>query len=119
MTAEMNIELDKVLQPPMANGEVIFEEPWQGRVFGMAVALSQAELFLWSEFQQSLIDVVGDWDRWAEARQADEIGTYQYYEHFSKALNKLLVEKSLLSEQDYSTRVAEFSARPHGHDHSH
>ena len=75
----------------MANGEVLFEEPWQGRVFGMAVALHEAGLFDWSEFQARLIEVIGDWDR-----QASDAGTYHYYQHFQRALNNLLAAKGLV-----------------------
>ena len=39
------------LQPPMANGEVIFEEPWQGRVFAMTILLNKAGLYSRDEFQ--------------------------------------------------------------------
>jgi hypothetical protein len=31
--------------PPRDNGELTFEAPWQGRAFGMAVALQEKESF--------------------------------------------------------------------------
>ena len=34
-------------QPPMANGEVLFDEPWQGRVFAMALLLVDQGCFAW------------------------------------------------------------------------
>ena len=34
--------LDGRIAPPTANGEVVFEAPWQGRVFGMARLLAEA-----------------------------------------------------------------------------
>ncbi len=49
---------------PRRNGELVFDAPWQGRVFGMAVALSDAGLFPWEEFRQALIREVAA----AEAR---------------------------------------------------
>jgi len=106
--------LDEALQPPMANGEVLFEQPWQGRVFGMAVALHEAGVFRWPEFQASLINVIGEWDRCA-----DDADPYHYYEHFQKALNELLAEKGLVGEDVLSRRTEEFARRPHGHDHAH
>ena len=45
MTAQF--ELPENLQPPMQNGEVVFEAPWQSRVFSMAVSLSEAKVFHW------------------------------------------------------------------------
>ena len=96
----------------MANGEVLFEEPWQGRVFGMAVALHEAGLFDWPEFQAGLIEVIGDWDR-----QASGDDTYHYYQHFQRALNNLLAAKGLVDADKLEARVNEFAQRPHGHDH--
>ena len=109
MTAE--IDLPANLQPPMANGEVLFEAPWQGRIFGMAVALNEAGVFAWSEFQQQLIAVI------AEADAAEPVPEYAYYEHFARALDELLIAKGLLDETSLATRTAELEARPHGHDH--
>ena len=39
----------------MANGEVVFDAPWQSRVFGMARALCEQGLFTWDEFREQLI----------------------------------------------------------------
>ena len=103
----------------MANGEVLFEEPWHGRVFGMAVALHEAEVFAWSEFQASLIDVIGEWDRQTEQDKGEDGDPYQYYTHFQAALNNLLKAKGLVSEQALHQRTEEYVARPHGHDHHH
>jgi nitrile hydratase accessory protein len=98
----------------MENGEVLFEAPWQGRVFGMAVALHEAGLFTWGEFQACLIEEIGSWDR-----TADEDTVFQYYEHFQNALNRLLATHDLIAAQDLDARSEQFAARPHGHDHTH
>ena len=44
----------------MSNGELAFDEPWQGRVFGIANALCAAGIFEWSEFQARLIEAIGE-----------------------------------------------------------
>ena len=111
---DLSAALAPELQPPMANGEVLFEEPWQGRVFGMAVALHEAGAFAWDEFQASLIEVVGEWDRHAE-----DADPYHYYEHFQQALNNLLAAKGLVDASALHDRAAAFAERPHGHDHNH
>lgn len=113
-TEDINDVLQESLQPPMANGEVLFEEPWQGRVFGMAVALHESGAFTWSEFQASLIEVVGEWDRDAESSDP-----YAYYDHFQSALDRLLASKALVSKGDLQARTTAFGERPHGHDHQH
>ena len=64
----------------MANGEVLFDAPWQGRVFGMAVALNESGVFAWSEFQSQLIAVI------AEVDAAGSTTEYAYYDHFARAL---------------------------------
>ena len=109
MTAEIDLRAD--LQPPMANGEVLFEAPWQGRVFGMAVALHESGVFAWSEFQNQLIAVI------AAVDAAEPAPEYAYYDHFARALDELLIAKGLLDAASLEARTAEFGARPHGHDH--
>jgi len=110
--ADLTASLTAAALPPMANGEVLFEAPWQGRVFGMAVALHEAGVFDWSEFQARLIAVIDTWDR-----QAEGADPYQYYDHFQQALHELLAEKGVVSPQDLQARAEVFAARPHGHDH--
>ena len=52
---------------PRQNGELVFDEPWQGRVFGMAVALYEQGGLDWEEFRQALIAQIAA----AEARGGD------------------------------------------------
>ena len=98
--------------PPMANGELVFEAPWQARLFGMAVSLAEVGLYTWDEFRKHLIDSVGAWDQ-ATATE----GGYEYYHHFEAALLAVLDEKGVELAQALSVRTAEFAVRPHGHDH--
>src|SRR5581483_11355715 len=44
---------------PRKNGELVFAAPWEGRAFGLAVALSDQGLYNWEEFRQSLITQIG------------------------------------------------------------
>ncbi|MDH3643321.1 MAG: nitrile hydratase accessory protein [Gammaproteobacteria bacterium] len=108
--ASVDVELQGIAAPPMANGEVVFEAPWQGRVFGMARALCEAGHYSWDEFRECLIDAIGDWDREAE-------GDYRYFDHFLLALETLLERKNLLSAGELSERFGAYQARPHDHDH--
>jgi len=104
--------LEGKLQPPMANGEVLFEEPWQSRVFAMTILLYQDGLFSWNEFQDELIEVIGRWDA-----VNDETRQYEYYDHFSEALNTLLNKKNIVASGELGKRTDEYASRPHGHDH--
>ena len=107
----MSAELTGTAEPPMANGELVFEAPWQGRVFGMARALSEAGLYSWDEFREYLIKTIAAWD--PEANKGD----YAYYDHFLAALEKLLADKELVVPETLEARCGEFRERPHGHDH--
>ncbi|MEM7099490.1 MAG: nitrile hydratase accessory protein [Pseudomonadota bacterium] len=100
------------MSPPMENGEVVFEAPWQSRVFGMAVALSEQGLYPWSDFQQSLIDEVAVWD---QVHPADE--NYPYFDIFQKALTNLLVGLGHLNEAQVDALSHDLAHLPHGHDH--
>ncbi len=84
--------LQDEIAPPMANGEVIFEAPWQTRVFGLARLLCEQGHYDWDEFRACLI-------------------------HFLAALDDLLQEKNICSLTELDSRTSTLAARPHGHDH--
>lgn len=105
------MELQGKVAPPMANGELVFARPWEGRVFGMARALSEQGLYEWDEFRERLISEVEAW----ESEAADE--PYDYYALFLNALTRLLEEKGMCDPAVLHSRETAFAARPHGHDH--
>jgi nitrile hydratase accessory protein len=113
MTDDMtgSVELTGTGAPPMANGELLFEAPWQGRAFGMARALCEAGMFNWDEFRLLLISNIAIWE------QLHSGASYSYYEIFLQTLSMLLANKDLCVETELVAREAEFFARPHGHDH--
>jgi nitrile hydratase accessory protein len=90
---------------PRKNGELVFEEPWQGRVFGMAVALHERGLFEWEEFRRALIAQIAA----AEARP----GPFVYYEIWLRTFEELLAGKGLVTgaELDETTYQFEFGER--------
>lgn len=44
--------------PPRANGELVFDEPWQARAFGMAVALLERDGHGWDAFRAYLVPAI-------------------------------------------------------------
>jgi hypothetical protein len=58
---------------PRSNGELAFDEPWQGRALGMAIALVEALGVEWDDFRRQLIAAIDAepdrpyWDSWATA----------------------------------------------------
>ena len=47
--------MDGVAALPRKNGELVFAAPGEGRVFGMAVALSDCRVYAWDDFRAALI----------------------------------------------------------------
>jgi nitrile hydratase accessory protein len=90
---------------PRRNGELVFEEPWQGRVFGMAVALHEQGVFAWEEFRRELIA------RIAAVEAAG--GPFDYYEAWLGAFEHLLAGRGLVgpAQLEETTFQFEFGER--------
>ena len=85
-----------------------FEEPWQARAFGIAVALyDDGAGFEWPAFQERLIEEVQREDPSATDAEALE-GVY--YEQWLAALERLLVEDGVIDPGELEGRAAEFAA---------
>jgi nitrile hydratase accessory protein len=95
--------------PPRSNGELVFAEPWESRAFGLAMTLSDAGVFDWEDFRQELI---------AWIAEADDEG-FSYYRCWLGALERVLVNRELITTRDVRDRAAELAARPAGWDHEH
>jgi nitrile hydratase accessory protein len=85
---------------PRKNGEMVFEEPWESRAFGMAVALTEDQCYPWEDFRQRLIAEIGA----ADARN-DPSG---YYERWLAAFEGLLTETGILTREELDERTFEF-----------
>jgi nitrile hydratase accessory protein len=85
---------------PRKNGELVFDEPWQGRVFGMAVALHEDGCYEWEEFRQALIAHVAA----AEARG----GLFVYYEVWLATFEDLLAAKGLVTREELEETTYQF-----------
>lgn len=70
-----------------------FDQEWQRRAFGLALALSEFGHYPWSEFQQSLIDTIGAWEAAPESARAE----WQYYDHWVTALEHVVKQRELLT----------------------
>ena len=91
--------------PKDADGPV-FAEPWEAQAFAMAVKLNEAGVFGWTE--------------WAETLGA-ELKAHPlrpYYESWLAALERLVMAKGVLTEQERLARVDAWDraakATPHG-----
>ncbi len=70
---------------PRRNGELVFEAPWQGRAFAMAIAAVDRLGLDWEDFRRHLIAAVE-----AEPDRS-------YYDSWVVALEALLAEHGVLS----------------------
>ena len=85
---------------PRKNGELVFDEPWQGRVFGMAVALHEQGRYDWDEFRSALIAQIAA----AEARG----GAFIYYEIWLSTFEELLARKGLVTAEELEETTFQF-----------
>lgn len=104
------VDLGDDLSVPRKNGELVFAAPWEGRVFGLAVALSDNQVVAWDDFRDRLA---------AEIAAAEEHGDGSgYYECWLASFERLLLDTGLLSAAELDARTAEYAARvddPHEH----
>ena len=92
-----NMEGDAAL--PRRNGELVFESPWEGRAFGLAVALNESGKYEWVEFR----------DRLAAEIAADQGKPNLYYEQWLASLEKLAVAKGLVTAEELDSRTDEYA----------
>ena len=93
---------------PRKNGELVFEQPWEGRAFGLVVALHETRCYVWDEFKDRLIEQVAH----AEAREDNS----SYYERWLAAFESLLADKGLVAPAEVEARAREIAAMPPDHD---
>ena len=92
---------------PRQNGELVFGAPWEGRAFGLAVALHEQECYIWEEFKEALI---------AEIARAERAGeTSSYYERWLAAFERLLADKRLVASAEIAARADRLAAAPPDH----
>lgn len=71
---------------PRDNGELVFEEPWQGRVLGMGVVALERTGSTWADFRPHLAAAIE-----RHPHDPDESPATAYYAAFVEALESLLV----------------------------
>jgi nitrile hydratase accessory protein len=98
--------------PPRSNGELVFQAPWESRVFGLTLALHEQGRFDWEDFRKRLIAAVAG----AEAKLGPD-EPYHYYACWLEALQGLLASRGMCSADALDERESALAARPAGHDH--
>jgi len=80
---------------PRRNGELVFEAPWEGRAFGMAVVMHDKGAYQWKDFRDRLVDHISE-------------GSGRYYESWLNALESVLVARGMIEPAELETRFDEF-----------
>jgi nitrile hydratase accessory protein len=78
---------------PRDNGELVFEEPWQGRALGMGVVALERSGASWPEFRRHLAAAIA-----ARKPGPGESEATAYYTAWLDALEALLAERELLDQ---------------------
>ncbi len=89
--------LDGSAALPRKNGELVFNAPWEGRAFGMAVVLNEKGAYSWDDFRAQLVEKIAQ-------------GSPEYYESWLSAFESLLIDTSVLSADALDRRAAEYRA---------
>jgi nitrile hydratase accessory protein len=89
--------LDGIAALPRKNGELVFQAPWEGRAFGLAVVLNEKGAYRWNAFRTRLLERIAG-------------GSPDYYENWLSALETLLVDRGLITPDDVHRRTAEYRA---------
>ena len=98
--------------PPRRNGEFVFDAPWEGRAFGIGIAMAQQGSYSFSELRDRLIHAIASWEKIHAGDDAD----WSYYEQWLLALEELLSQQINASEIDNRMRdLAKFEEHEHDH----
>ena len=77
--------------PPRRNGELVFDAPWQGRTFGMAVGVVERLGLEWKAFQERLIAAI------AAHPEAP------YYDCWIATLERLVLDSGAVTAEEIET----------------
>lgn len=88
---------------PRRSGEISFDTPWQRRVFGIVVALCQQGRFPFDDFRWRVVSEIMMWQQ-ASVGQEE---TFRFWERWLRALERTLIDRTLLSWDEISQRVRE------------
>ena len=106
------LDVEGPAAPPRANGELVFEAPWESRVFALTLTLCERGPIEWEEFRELLIAEISAWDR-----DPPPGAPYRYWDRWLAALERLLERKGLCAGAELEDLTRTLAARPHGHDH--
>jgi nitrile hydratase accessory protein len=97
----------------MPTAQPVFAEPWEAHAFALAVKLSEAGLFTWSEWSAALAEELA-----AASRRGEPDDGSRYYHHWLVALERLVAAKNLVASTSLCARkeawAEAYRRTPHG-----
>jgi hypothetical protein len=95
------LDHDGPAAPPRANGELVFDEAWQSRLFATTMAACDAGLITYDDFRDRLIERIAAHDE----AEADD-----YWAAWQHAFEALAAETGLVEESELAARATAFAA---------
>jgi nitrile hydratase accessory protein len=99
--------------PRGEDGGPIFREPWEAQAFALTLALYERGLFTWTEWAAALSAAI----KRAQAAGDRDDGS-AYYQHWLTAIEQLVIDKDIATEQALAERRGAWDraahATPHG-----
>ena len=87
---------------PRNNGELVFNEPWEGRAFGLAAALTEDGVCDWAEFRDKLVEAIA-----SAENNGEQTG---YYQRWFRALERLALDRGLVTSAELDARAEALSS---------
>ena len=97
------VAIDNIPALPRDQEGPVFNEQWEAQAFALAVRLSEAGCFKWSEWVETLSQEI----KAAQERGDPDLGD-TYYHHWLYALERLCAEKGLAGREQISRRKEEW-----------
>jgi hypothetical protein len=87
--------------PPRANGELVFNQAWQSRLFATTMAACDAGLIVYDDLRDALIERIA---------AHDESQTDDYWAAWQDAFEAVAVEAGLVEQTELADRATSFAA---------
>ena len=100
--------------PLQPQENVTFNSPWEAQVFALAVRLQETGILTRDVWTRALAEEI----RQASQRNDPDLGD-TYYHHWTRALEQVLVNASLVDDHEIEERIQAwrkaYASTPHGH----